>query len=176
MKFNEDILKQFNLTPEEEKEPVNIMQIREMLQFMKSCSERIVQKSQKYMKTIDADEQLDCIDIVTIKLNDFVQVFKDLIIFIRKEEGTYKKGTSLRYCMSSYDTFDFQQTEVEKTFLREMLLRNEITHDYFNRELHQQKLIWIIENCCDGSLDVYYNLEKYCNEHNLLDKYTDKNA
>ena len=32
MKFNEDILKQFNLTPEEENEPVNIMQIREMLQ------------------------------------------------------------------------------------------------------------------------------------------------
>ena len=42
MKFNEDILKQFNLTPEEEKEPVNIMQICEMLQFMKSCSNRIV--------------------------------------------------------------------------------------------------------------------------------------
>lgn len=176
MKFNEDILKQFNLTPEEEKEPVNIMQIREMLQFMKSCAERIVRKSQKYMKTMDADEQLDCMDIVTVKLNDFVQVFKDLIIFIRKEEGTYKNASSLRYCMSSYDTFDFQQTEVEKIFLREMLLRNEITHDYFNRELHQQKLIWIMENCCEGSLDVYYNLEKYCSEHKLLDKYTDKNA
>lgn len=152
MKFNEDILKQFDLTPEEEKEPVNIMQIREMLQFMKSCSDRIVQKSQKYMKTVDADEQLDCMDIVTVKLNDFVQVFKDLIIFIRKEEGTYKNGTSLRYCMSSYDTFDFQQTEVEKIFLREMLLGNEITHDYFNRELHQQKLIWIMENCSEGFL------------------------
>lgn len=176
MKFNEDILKQFNLTPEEEKEPVNIMQIREMLQFMKSCSDRIVQKSQKYMKTVDADEQLDCMDIVTVKLNDFVQVFKDLIIFIRKEEGTYKNGNSLRYCISSYDTFDFGQTEVEKIFLREMLLRNEITHDYFNRELHQQKLIWIMENCCEGSLDVYYNLEKYCSEHKLLDRYTDKNA
>lgn len=176
MKFNEDILKQFNLTPEEEKEPVNIMQIREMLQFMKSCSDRIVQKSQKYMKTMDADEQLDCMDIVTVKLNDFVQVFKDLIIFIRKEEGTYKSGTSLRYCMSSYDTFDFQQTEVEKTFLREMLLRNEITHDYFNRELHQKKLIWIMENCSEGSLDVYYNLEKYCGDRKLLDRYTDKNA
>lgn len=106
MKFNEDILKQFNLTPEEEKEPVNIMQIREMLQFMKSCSDRIVQKSQKYMKTMDVDEQLDCMDIVTVKLNDFVQVFKDLIIFIRKEEGTHKNGSSLQYCMSSYDTFD----------------------------------------------------------------------
>ena len=76
MKFNEDILKEFNLAPEEEKEPVNIMQISEMLQFMKVCADRIVQKSERYAKTYDADEQLDCIDIVTAKLNDFVQVFK----------------------------------------------------------------------------------------------------
>lgn len=175
MKFSEDILKTFNLNPEEEREPVNIMQIGEMLQFLKTCAERIVQKSEKYMKTTDTDEQLDCIDIVTVKLNDFVQVFKDLVIFIRKEEGTYKSGTSLRYCMNSYDTFDFQQTEAEQTFLRELLLRNEITHDYFNRELHQQKLIWIMENCSSGSLDVYYNLETYCRQHHLTDKYADKN-
>ena len=69
MKFNEDILKQFNLTPKEEKEPVNIMQIREMLRFMKSCSDRIVRKSKKYMNAVDADEQLDCMDIVTVKLS-----------------------------------------------------------------------------------------------------------
>lgn len=36
MKFSEDVLKEFNLTPEEEKEPVNIMQISEMLQFLKA--------------------------------------------------------------------------------------------------------------------------------------------
>lgn len=69
MKFSEDILKTFNLNPEEEREPVNIMQIGEMLQFLKTCAERIVQKSEKYMKTIEADEQLDCIDIVTQKRN-----------------------------------------------------------------------------------------------------------
>ena len=49
---------------------------------MKQCADRIVQKSKKYSSTTDADEQLDCIDIVTVKLNDFVQVFKDLIIFM----------------------------------------------------------------------------------------------
>lgn len=176
MKFSVDILKEFDLDPEEEKEPVNIMKISEMLQFMKVCADRIVQKSEKYTKTYDADEQLDCIDIVTAKLNDFVQVFKDLVVFLRKEEGTYKNGNSLRYCMNSYDTFEFQQTEAEKIFLRELLLRNEITHDYFNRELHQQKLIWIMENCSVGSLDVYHNLDIYCREHNLLDRYADKNA
>lgn len=100
----------------------------------------------------------------------FVQVFKDLVIFMRIEEGTYKNGTSLRYCMISYDTFEFQQTEEEKVFLRELLLRNEITHDYFNRELHQKKLIWIMENCSNGALDVYHNLEMYCRQHDLLDK------
>ena len=74
---------------------------------------------------------MDCIDIVTAKLNDFTQVFKDLIIFMRKEENTHKGGVSLRYCMSSFDTFSFEQTIAEKMFLKELLIRNEITHDYF---------------------------------------------
>lgn len=41
--------------------------------------------------------------------------------------------------MTSFDTFDFRQTEAEKTFLRGLMIRNEITHDYFNRDIHQQK-------------------------------------
>ena len=128
------------------------------------------------METNDAETQMDCIDIVTAKLNDFTQVFKDLIIFMRKEEGTYKGGSSLRYCIASYDTFGFSQSEEEKIFLRELLLRNEITHDYFNRELHQQKLIWIMVNCSEGAKDAYYNINDYCVAHNLLEKYTDKNS
>lgn len=175
MKFSEDILKTFELEPEEIREPVNIMQIREMLEFMKVCAERIDQKSRYYRSCDSADIQMDCIDIVTVKLNDFAQVFMDLVIFLRKQEGTYKGSKSLRYCIVSFDTFDFVQTESEKVFLRELLLRNEITHDYFNRELHQQKLIWIMLNCCDGGIDVYKNLYSYCVDHNLLDKYTDKN-
>lgn len=122
---------------------------------MKSCVERIVQKSKQYIKKDDADIQMDCIDIVTAKLNDFTQVFKDIVIFMRREEGTCKNAGSLRYCVTSFDTFGFRQTEEEKTLLRELLLRNEITHDYFNRELHQQKLIWIMVNCSQGALDVY---------------------
>ena len=47
MKFNEDILKQFNLTPEEEKEPVNIMQIREMLINKGKIKEIIIKKNKK---------------------------------------------------------------------------------------------------------------------------------
>lgn len=176
MKFSEDILKEFNLEPEEEKLPVNIMQIKDMLDYLKICAERIVQKSEKYRNTIDADVQLDCMDIVTAKLNDFVQVFKDLVIFMRKEEGTYASGNSLRYCMNSYDTFEFSQTEEERLFLRELLLRNEITHDYFNREMHQQKLIWIMQNCSSGALDVYKNIFAFCKEHGVLEKYADKNS
>ncbi len=171
MKFSEDILKEFNLESEIEKEPVNIMQIKEMLAFMKGCAERIEQKSTLYVSDVDANVQMDCMDIVTAKLNDFTQVFKDLIIFLRKDEGSYKGGMSLRYCMTSYDTFGFLQTESEKNFLKELLLRNEITHDYFNRELHQKKLIWIMENCGDGAMDVYANISTYCSERNLLDKY-----
>ena len=82
MKFSEDIIKGFNLEPVEEKEPVNVMRIEDMLQFMKSCAERIVQKSEQYIKTDDADIQMDCIDIVTAKPNDFTQVLKDIVKFM----------------------------------------------------------------------------------------------
>lgn len=175
MKFSEDVIKRFNLAPPEEKEPVNVMQVGDMLQFMKLCAERIVQKSEQYMRTDDVEIQLDCLDIVTAKLNDFAQVFKDLVIFMRQEEGTYKHGNSLRYCMTSFDTFGFQQTEEEKIFLRELLLRNEITHDYFNRELHQQKLIWIMVNCSQGAMDVYNEMNDYCMDKDLLGRYVNKN-
>ena len=168
MKFSEDIIKGFNLEPLEEKEP------EDMLQFMKNCAERIVQKSEQYIKTNDVEVQMDCIDIVTAKLNDFTQVFKDLVIYMRQKEGTYKNGNSLRFCMTSFDTFGFRQTEEEKTFLRELLLRNEITHDYFNRELHQQKLIWIMVNCSQGALDVYNEINNYCLNHDLLESYVNK--
>lgn len=127
-----------------------------------------------FEKTSDADIQTDCIDIVTAKLNDFTQVFKDLIIFMRKEEGTYKEERSLRYCIAGFDTFGFQLNEQENMFLRELLIRNEITHDYFNREIHQQKLIWIMQNCCDGALEVYHHIIGYCIERNLLSKFVNR--
>lgn len=175
MKFSEDILKELNLEPVVEKEPVNVMQISEMLQFFKECAERMIQKSQLYEKTENADTQMDCIDIVTAKLNDFTQVFKDLVIFMRKEEGIIKNTASLRYCMASFDTFEFRQTEAERTFLQELLIRNEITHDYFNREIHQQKLIWMMQHCMEGALDVCNHVNAYCTEKNLLGRYADKN-
>lgn len=176
MKFNEDILKEFNLEPPVEKEPVNVMQISEMLQFFKECADRMIQKSELYEKTDNVDTQMDCIDIVTAKLNDFTQVFKDLVKFMRKEEGIIKNTASLRYCVTSFDFFSFEQTEAEKLFLRELLIRNEITHDYFNREMHQQKLIWIMQHCIEGALDVYNHINGYCTEKNLLNRYADKNS
>lgn len=92
------------------------MQIGEMLEFMKQCAERIVKKSRNYTECRDTEIQMDCMDVVTARLNDFTQVFKDLIIFIRKGEGTYKGGKSLRYCIASFETFDFEETEKETVF------------------------------------------------------------
>ena len=114
MKFNEEMLQAFDLGPVIEKEPVNVMKVRDMLAFMKLCSDRIVQKSRRYLETVDAEIQMDCMDIVTAKLNDFTQVFRDLIIFLRKQEGTYKGGESLRYCLTSYNTFDFTRRRMKK--------------------------------------------------------------
>lgn len=174
MKFNEDILKHFNLEPEQEKEPVNIMKIGDMLDFMRICAQRISDKSALYLRSVDAEIQLDCIDIVTAKLNDFSQVFKDLVLFVQRKEGFQNRSTSLRYCITSFDTLILEQTDVEKMFLKELLLRNEITHDYFNRELHQQKLISLMINCSTGALDVYQNLYDYCKKYQLLEQYINK--
>ncbi len=176
MRFSEDILKAFDLEAEEERDPVNIMQVQEAIIFIKECATRIVRKSEQYMHTLDAEIQMDCIDIVTTKLNDFTQVFKDIMIFIRQDEGTYRGTGSLRYCISSYDTLDFSQTDVEQEFLRALLLRNEITHDYFNRELHQQKLIRLMENCSYGSMDICEHLEEYLKKQGLMEQYINKNV
>lgn len=174
MKFSEEILKEFKIEPKAEKEPINIMQVGEVLNFLNKCAERIVLKSNLFVTTQAVDVEADCIDIVTAKLNDFSQAFRDIIIFLRKYENSYNgESNSLRYCVSSYDTFDFQQTESEKSFLRELLLRNEITHDYFNREMHQQKLIWIMSNCASGAMDIYNKLYEYCETNGLLEKYID---
>lgn len=176
MKFDEDILKQLNLEQVSVREPVNVMKISDALQFLKACAERIHLKSEVYLNTNDNELKIDCLDIVTIKINDFTQVFKDLMIFMRKNEDTHKgANNSLRYCISSFDTFDFQRTSEEEWFLNELLLRNEITHDYFNRELHQQKLIWIMEHCSSGAFDVYKNLNQYCVDNQLMDQVIRKN-
>ena len=107
MKFSEELLKDFDLELTDKKGPVNVMQVKNMLLFLRACAERIIQKSQGYQGTKDVEIQMDCLDIVTAKLNDFTQVFSDLVIFMRKEEGTHKMASSLRYCISSYDIWFF---------------------------------------------------------------------
>jgi len=174
MKLSEDILKGFDVTPIEQREPVNIMKVSAVLAFLKESAERIEQKSELYIKTADANVQADCIDIVTAKLNDFTQAFRDLVIFIRKTEHTHHGNESLRYCITSYDAIEHQQTELEQAFLRELLLRNEITHDYFNREIHLQKLIGLMTHYSGGAVDIYNHLYQYCEKNDWLEKYVDK--
>lgn len=45
MRFSEDILAEFDLEAPAEKEPVNVMQVGEMIRFFETCAERIAQKS-----------------------------------------------------------------------------------------------------------------------------------
>ena len=83
MKLDDSILNEFNLEPNDDREPVNVMKVSELLEFMKESSDRLIQKSRQYFSTDDADIQLDCLDIVAMRLNDFVQVFIDLMLFIK---------------------------------------------------------------------------------------------
>jgi len=45
MKLNEDILNQFDVTPIETREPVNIMKVAAVLTFLRESAERIGQKA-----------------------------------------------------------------------------------------------------------------------------------
>ncbi|MBE5844197.1 MAG: hypothetical protein E7302_08455 [Butyrivibrio sp.] len=176
MKLDDSILNQFNLDPKEEREPVSVLRISELLDFMKESALRIKNKSEQYFKTEDADIQVDCMDIVAIRLNDFVQAFIDLMIFIRKQDDSYNgHSDSLRYCMTSYDALVDEQQENEKHFLKELLLRNEITHDYFNRDIHQQKLIALMQNYADGAEEVYNHLRELCEKNGWMELFANNN-
>ena len=177
MKLDESIINQFDLEPNHVSEPVNVMKASEVLNFMKESADRIVAKSKIYFDSSDADIQADCLDIVSVRLNDFAQSFMDIVIFLRKEEGSYNgKSSFLRYCITSYYTLINGLQDIEKQFLTELLLRNEITHDYFNREIHLQKLISLMQNCAEGSVEVYKQLAKICEDKKLNNRYVDKNS
>ena len=60
MKLDDSIIDQFNLEPEDDREPVNVMRVSELLDFLKESATRIVSKSQHYFSTEDADIQADC--------------------------------------------------------------------------------------------------------------------
>ncbi|MBR1599587.1 MAG: hypothetical protein IJ661_11845 [Lachnospiraceae bacterium] len=61
-------------------------------------------------------------------------------------------------------------TEKESKFLEKVLLRNEITHDYFNREYHQEELKSLMVSCSDGALDIVERLKEYCEKNGLLNE------
>ncbi len=174
MKFDEELLKQFNLEQPIVREPINVMKVKDVLSFLKNCSDRISLKSSLYAESDDPEVKMDCIDIVTAKLNDFTQAFKDIVVFISRKEGE-QAVMSLRYCISSFVAHQFPLTDEGEGFLKELLLRNEITHDYFNQEIHQQKLIWVMENCSSGAIDVYGQLHQYCCDNELLEDLLNKN-
>ena len=60
MKLDDSIIDQFNLEPEDDREPVNVMKVPELLDFLKESASRIVSKSKQYFSTTDADIQANC--------------------------------------------------------------------------------------------------------------------
>lgn len=175
MKLSEELLEAFDLEALTSKEPINIMKVSEVLEKLKFASDRIIKKSDLYIYNQDADIQLDCIDIVSSQLNDFVQIFKDLMLFIySKQESSNGGKDSLRFCMNLYDLLGFAQTPDEKGFLRELTLRNELTHDYFNSELNRQKLETLMISYSHGSADIWRNLKDYCISNDYMDSIVDK--
>ena len=106
MKIDPEIIKSMNMEVQPERIQVDTSLCKDVLDFLKQSSDRIIKKSDLYVTSEDADVQCDCIDIVAFRLNDFVQSFMDLVSFIAKKEGVFNRGdntVSLRYCISLYE-------------------------------------------------------------------------
>jgi len=173
VKIDPEIIKSMNMEVKPERIQVNTSLCKDVLDFIKQSSDRIIKKSDLYVTSEDADVQCDCIDIVAFRLNDFVQSFIDLVSFISKKEGVFNRGdsaVSLRYCISLYEKIFDGLTDKENMFLEKILLRNEITHDYFNREYHQEELKSLMVSCASGSVDVVERLYSYCANKELLNE------
>ena len=173
MKIDPEVIKSMDLDIQPTRIQVNALSSKDILDFMKESSERIIAKSDLYLASDNADVQCDCIDIVAFRLNDFVQSFIDVMVFIKKKQGDFnreEKSVSLRYCISSYESLFMEMTEKESKFLEKVLLRNEITHDYFNREYHQEELKSLMVSCSDGALDIVERLKEYCEKNGLLNE------
>ena len=77
MKLDLSILEQLDIDPHESREPVYAMRVSDMLVMLKEDADRIIARSDRFFSTEDADVQADCIDIVSARLNDYVQVFME---------------------------------------------------------------------------------------------------
>lgn len=135
---------------------------------MERISTKFYNKSVLYQNSSDCSLKEDIIDIVSSQLNKFVQAFKDIITFIsEKENNPLDKGSSLRRCVSECESI-LDINETGKDFLKELVLRNELTHDYFNFDINEQKLISIMYNCPDGALQICDAIKEYCIKKDIL--------
>ena len=73
-------------------------------------------KGELYCISKDADVQLDCLDIVALKLNDFTQAFRDLVIFIRKKMAQQKRENLSDIALQAMILWDFSRQILKKIF------------------------------------------------------------
>ena len=73
MKIDDNILKQFCLDGQDEMIEKKGMTISEILDFLRSTSQRLITKTNKYFKSDDLLEKEDCLDIIGYRFNDFIQ-------------------------------------------------------------------------------------------------------
>lgn len=172
MKISKTILDSYNVIPIQSRVPKNNMKIEEIISMLESDCQRFKEKSDLYLKTDDPNIKMDCIDIAITKINDIIQIFKDISFFIEKRENrTIEKTKSLRASIRFYQSLDLEHSENEMKFLDNLLLRNEITHDYFNRDIHYEELIEIIINYSQGAIDLSNAIRNYCFKKGYFNDY-----
>lgn len=175
MFISEEILKSFNLNQEEV--ILKIRTVSEILDYLRKCSEKMMEKSDLYQSSQDANIREDCLDIFSSRLNSFTQAYKSLMNFLlEKNRESIPKDPSLGFFIRKYDSIieDDKQTKKESLFLEKLNSRNQVIHEYFNIQENEIKLFDIMINCVEGSLDVYKSLSDYCKEKGYTEEIVNK--
>lgn len=169
IEINNDILKQFNFKPAKQNIITNGMKLEDMFDYMEKASNKIINKSELYQKTSNFETEEDCLDIASEKLNQFTQVFMDIIKYIRiKENCPLDKEDGLIKCCRIYKKLNKTRSDIENGFLEGLSLRNDLTHDYFNYISHRENLIKLLINYSHGSIEICNFLKNYCIKKNMM--------
>lgn len=100
-------------------------------------------------------------------LNNYIQVFIDLMDIVLIYNGKASAGTSFqRYCRE-YDTVFKNKTESEKEILKYLVVYN-AAQDHRDYDFVTSEDFFEFSNYIDGLSDIMYNFFEYFNEKGML--------
>lgn len=166
MVFDNKILEQFGLSKNQKTERKG-MTGEEILDFLRDRCFKIEQMDKQYHKSNDAFERDIAINAMSSYFNGYVQAFIDTVKYIaKKEHKALGKKAGIGSCVFSYKRLADNISFDEEEFLNNLIVRNELEHEYFSYDNTKQLLNAVLY--INGGFDIAETFEQYFVEHNML--------